>query len=186
MPSVLVFAGSTRKNAYSGQLANAAVQELTRQGAEVTYISLKDYPLPIMDQDLEAEEGIPENAYKLARLFAAHQGLLLASPEYNSSIPPLLKNTLDWVSRISEDGGKVFQPTAHLTVALCSSSPGGFGGMRGLYHLRSVMMMLNTQIISEQCSVAHAHQAFNEDGTLRDERTAQTLARVCRSLISKI
>ena len=186
MPSVLVFAGSTRKHAYSGQLANAAVQELTRQGAEVTLISLKDYPLPIMDQDLEEEDGIPDNAYRLARLFVANQGLLIASPEYNSSIPPLLKNTLDWVSRINEDGGKPLNPTSHLTVALCSSSPGGFGGMRGLYHLRSVIMNLNAQIISEQCSVAHAHQAFNEDGALRDERSAQTLARVCRSLIGKI
>ncbi len=186
MSSVLVFAGSTRKNAYSGQLATAAVQELKRQGAEVTFISLKDYPLPIMDQDLETEEGIPENAYRLARLFAEHKGLLIASPEYNSSIPPLLKNTLDWVSRISEDGGKPFHPTTHLNVALCSSSPGGYGGMRGLYHLRSVMMNLNTQIISEQCSVPYAHQAFNEEGALRDERTAQALTRVCRSLISKI
>jgi chromate reductase len=186
MPSVVVFAGSTRKNAYSGQLADAAVKELKRQGADVTYISLKDYPLPIMDQDLEAEEGIPENAYKLARLFAAHQGLLIASPEYNASIPPLLKNTLDWVSRISEDNGKPLQPTAHLTVALCSSSPGGYGGLRGLYHLRAVMMMLNTQIISEQCSVSQAHQAFNEDGAFRDERTAKMLSRVCSSLLSKI
>lgn len=186
MSSILVFAGSTRQNAYSGQLADAAVRELKQQGADVTLISLKDYPLPIMDQDLETEEGIPENAYRLARLFVAHKGLLIASPEYNSSIPPLLKNTLDWVSRISQDGGKPLHPTSHLTVALCSSSPGAFGGMRGLYHLRSVLMNMNAQIISEQCSLPHAHQAFSEDGHLRDERAALSLERVCRSLLNKI
>ncbi|MBR7538899.1 NAD(P)H-dependent oxidoreductase, partial [Mycobacterium tuberculosis] len=107
--------------------------------------------------DLEEEKGIPENAMKLGRLFAAHDGILIASPEYNSSIPPLLKNTIDWVSRISRDGEKPLRPYAGKIVALCSSSDGNFAGVRGLYHLRSVLMNVGTLIISEQCSVAHAH-----------------------------
>ena len=107
---ILVFAGSIRTGAYSGKTADAATKELLEQGADVTRISLADYPLPIMDQDLEKEKGVPENAYRFGRLIAANDGLLICSPEYNSSIPPLLKNTIDWVSRIRKDNGRLFKP----------------------------------------------------------------------------
>ena len=110
MPRILVFAGSIRTGAYSGRTADAAQRELALQGAEVTRLSLADYPLPILDQDLEKEYGIPENAMKLARQFAAHDGLLIATPEYNGSIPPLLKNAVDWISRVRADGGRSFHP----------------------------------------------------------------------------
>ncbi|PSH67169.1 MULTISPECIES: NADPH-dependent FMN reductase [Phyllobacterium] len=183
LPKILVFAGSNRTGAYSKQVANVAARTLVELGAEVTRIALIDYPLPIMDQDLEKEKGIPENAMKLGRLFAAHDGILIASPEYNSSIPPLLKNTIDWVSRISKDGEKPFKPYAGKIVGLCSSSEGNFGGARGLYHLRSVLMNVGTQIITEQCSVIRAHQAFAEDGSFLDDHTAKSMQRVCQSLI---
>ena len=183
LPKILVFAGSNRTGAYSKRVADAAVKTLMTLGADVTRIALADYPLPIMDEDLEQEKGIPDNAMKLGRLFAAQDGILIASPEYNSSIPPLLKNTIDWVSRISKDGGKPLKPYAGKVVALCSSSEGSFGGARGLYHLRSVFMNVGTQIITEQCSVIHAHQAFAEDGSFRDERAARSMQKVCQSLI---
>lgn len=182
-PRILVFAGSVRTGAYSGKVADAAMKELAVQGADTTRISLIDYPLPIMDEDLEARDGIPDNAMKLGRLFAAHDGLLIASPEYNSSIPPLLKNTLDWVSRISRDGERALKPYAGKVVGLCSSSNGNFAGIRGLYHLRSVLMAVGTQIVSEQCSVARAGDAFDEDGSFKDERTARSMTKLCRSLI---
>ncbi|MBB2972335.1 NAD(P)H-dependent oxidoreductase [Mesorhizobium sp. RMAD-H1] len=185
-PRIIVFAGSIRSGAYSGRTADAAVKELALQGAEVTRISLADYPLPIMDEDLEREKGVPENAMRLGRMFAAHEGLMICSPEYNSSIPPLLKNTIDWVSRISRDGDRVLRPYAGKIVGLCSSSDGNYGGIRGLYHLRSVLMNVGTQIVTEQCSVARASEAFNEDGSLRDERTAKMMTRVCRSLIEHV
>lgn len=185
-PRILVFAGSIRSGAYSGRTADAAVKELALQGAEVTRISLADYPLPIMDEDLEREKGVPENAMRLGRMFAAHEGLMICSPEYNSSIPPLLKNTIDWVSRISRDGDRVLRPYAGKIVGLCSSSDGNYAGIRGLYHLRSVLMNVGTQIVTEQCSVARASEAFNEDGSLRDERTAKMMTRVCRSLIEHV
>lgn len=156
------------------------------QGAEVTRITLADYPLPIMDQNLEKEHGVPENAMRLGRLFAQHDGLMICSPEYNASIPPLLKNTIDWVSRISKDGDQPFRPYAGLTVGLCSSSDGVFAGMRGLYHLRAVLMNVGVQIVTEQCSVGHASMAFNEDGTLKEERSARMLSAVCRSLITRV
>ena len=110
MPKILVFAGSIRTGAYSGKTADCAQRELAVQGADVTRISLADYSLPLMNEDLEREEGIPENAYKLARFFAAHDALLVCTPEYNGSLPPLLKNTIDWVSRISKDGDRPLHP----------------------------------------------------------------------------
>jgi chromate reductase len=182
---ILVFAGSIRTGAYSGKTADAATKELALQGAEVTRISLADYPLPIMDQDLEVEKGVPENAFKLARLIAAHDGLLIASPEYNSSIPPLLKNTIDWVSRIHKDGGRPFKPYAGKIAALCSSSDGNFAGARGLYHLRSVLMNCGVEIITPQCSVPRAQEAFDEHGEFKDEHLRRRMETVVRTLIER-
>ncbi|WP_295808046.1 NAD(P)H-dependent oxidoreductase [uncultured Nitratireductor sp.] len=184
-PKILVFAGSIRTGAYSGQTADAAVKELAQQGAEVTRISLADYPLPIMDQDLEKEKGVPENAYKLGRLIDAHDGVLIASPEYNASIPPLLKNTVDWLSRLSKDNGKTLRPWAGKPIGLCSSSDGNFAGIRGLYHLRAVLMNCKADIITQQCSVARAQDAFDEKGGFRDDRTRGMMEAVCNSLIER-
>ncbi|WP_162931535.1 MULTISPECIES: NAD(P)H-dependent oxidoreductase [unclassified Mesorhizobium] len=182
---ILVFAGSIRTGAFSGRTADAAVKELALQGAEVTRISLGDYPLPIMDEDLEAEKGVPENAVRLGRQIAAHDGFLIASPEYNSSIPPLLKNAIDWVSRVRKDGGHPFKPYAGKVAALCSSSDGNFAGLRGLYHLRSVLMNCQVEIITPQCSVAHASQAFDENGDFREERLRHAMENVARTLIER-
>lgn len=184
-PKILVFAGSIRTGAFSIATADAAMKELALQGAEVTRISLGDYPLPIMNQNLEREEGVPENAMKLARLIAAHDGMLIASPEYNASIPPLLKNAIDWVSRVREDGGKPFRPYAGKVAGLCSSSDGQFGGMRGLYHLRAVLMNCQVEIITPQCSVSRASQAFDENGDFKEERTRKMMQKVCRTLIER-
>ena len=135
-PRILVFAGSIRSGAFSGQTADVAQKTLALQGAEVTRISLADYPLPIMDQDLEKEQGVPENAQKLGAMIAAQDGLLIASPEYNASIPPLLKNTIDWISRIRRDAnGNTLAPFAGTVACLCSSSDGNFAGLWLMYHL---------------------------------------------------
>lgn len=184
-PRILVFAGSLRTGAYSIKTADAATKELAEQGAEVTRISLGDYPLPLMDQNLEKEKGIPENAMKLGRLIAAHDGFLIASPEYNASIPPLVKNTIDWVSRIRNDGGRPFSPYRGKVAALCSSSEGNFGGMRCLYHLRAVLMNCQVEIITPQCSVSRAHEAFDENGDFTEERLHKMMQNVCRTLIER-
>ena len=182
---ILVFAGSIRTSAYSGKTADVAMKELAEQGAEVTRISLGDYPLPIMDQDLEKEKGVPENAYKLGRLIAAHDGMLICSPEYNASVPPLLKNAIDWVSRIRKDGGRPFKPFEGKVAGLCSSSDGAFAGARGLYHLRAVLMHCQVEIITPQCSIARASGAFDEDGELKEEHSKKSMATVCRTLIER-
>lgn len=182
---ILVFAGSIRTGAYSGKTADAAMKELALQGADVTRISLAEYPLPIVDEDLLGEKGVPENALKLGRHIAAHDGFLIASPEYNSSIPPLLKNTIDWVSLIRKDGGRPFKPYEGKVAALCSSSDGNFAGIRGLYHLRSVLMNCHVEIISPQCSVARAQDAFDENGQFKEERLRHMMETVVRTLIER-
>lgn len=171
IPKILVFAGSTRVGAYSGKVADCAQLELALQGSEVTRITLADYPLPLMSEDLEREDGIPDNAYKLARLFASHDALLICTPEYNGSLPPLLKNTIDWVSRpLPEQSGYV--PFQSKAVALMSASPGALGGMRGLRHLRDVLTELQMIILPKQVSLTAAHQAFDDAGNLRDPAMA--------------
>lgn len=185
VPRILVFAGSNRTGAFSGRTADAAQKELAVQGAEVTRISLADYPLPIMDQDLEAEKGIPENAMKLGRLIATHDAVVICSPEYNASIPPLLKNVIDWVSRIRKEGGREFRPWQGRIVGLCSSSDGNFAGVRCLYHLRAVLLNCQAEILTQQCSVARAGQAFDKDGELADERTRGMMQALCRVLIER-
>lgn len=182
---ILVFAGSIRSGAYSGKTADAAQKELALQGAEVTRISLQDYPLPIMDEDLETDHGVPENAYRLARLFVAHDGILIATPEYNGSIPPLLKNTIDWISRVRTDNGRPLRPLPGRVVAICSSSNGHFAGIRSASHLRAVLAHVQMDVIAPQCSVPNAGHAFDEDGAFVDEHHAKSMHTVCRALIER-
>lgn len=181
---ILVFNGSNRAGSFSGKLADAAVSEILKQEGEVTRIQLLDYPLPLMDEDLERENGIPENAMKLARLFASHDGLFIATPEYNSSLPPLLKNVIDWVSRISQDGDRVLKPYPGKVVAIGSSSPGHFAGARAIIHLRGILSHIGMLVIPEQISVPNAGSAFDSMGRLSDDRLQQNLAKMVKSLLS--
>jgi len=183
-PKILLFAGSIRKGAYSGKVADCAQKELAMQGAEVTRISLADYPLPIMDEDLEEERGIPENAYKLARLMASNDAILICTPEYNGSMPPLLKNTIDWVSRISKDtNGRPLKPYPGKVVGICSSSNGHFAGIRSANHLRAVLSHIQMEVIAPQVSVPNGAEAFDEDGEFKDERLRKGMHRLCETLI---
>lgn len=182
---ILVFAGSIRSGAFSGKTADAALKELVLQGAEATRLSLADYPMPILDQDLEKEHGIPQNAMRLARQFAAHDGVLIATPEYNGSIPPLLKNAVDWVSRVREDGGRPFRPMAGKPVALCSSSAGRFAGIRCIAHLRSVLVRCRMEVITPECSVPSGAEAFTDMGDLKDESLRRSMQAVAATLIER-
>jgi NAD(P)H-dependent FMN reductase len=185
IPRILVFAGSVRSGAYSGKTADVAQKELAIQGAEVTRISLGDYPLPIIDQDLEKEHGVPENAVRLARQIAALDGLLIATPEYNGSIPPLLKNAVDWVSRVRSDGGRPVRPLSGKVVALCSSSTSQFAGIRCINHLRAVLVRCQMEVISPECSVPAGAEAFDEAGELKEERVHRAMETVATALIER-
>jgi NAD(P)H-dependent FMN reductase len=186
MTKILVFSGSIRTGSFNANLAAAAAAELARLDVEVSLISLADYPMPIYDGDLETAGGQPENALRLKRQFCAHQGILIASPEYNAGVTPLLKNAIDWVSRVREPGEPPLAAYRNRVFAVCSASPGGFGGIRSQIAVRqSLSLGCGALVIPETCTVSAAHQAFDESGNLRDERTRNTLIACCQSLADK-
>ncbi len=172
MSKLLVFAGSVRHDSHNRKLAGLAARLAEERGMEISLIELAKYPLPLFDADLEVAQGVPDNALKLKELFIAHEGFLIVSPEYNGSIPPLLKNTLDWVSRpLPEQSG--YKPFAGKAAGLLSASPGMLGGMRGLRHLRDVLTVLRVIVVPEQASISAADKAFDDAGELRDPRATQ-------------
>jgi chromate reductase len=120
---------------------------------------------------------------KLARLIATHDGLLIATPEYNGSIPPLLKNSIDWVSRVRRDGARSFRPLSGKPAGLCSSSDGKFAGIRCINHLRAVLVRCQMEVVTPECSVSGASDAFGDDGHFKDERLRQSMEHLCRTLI---
>ena len=167
---ILALAGSCRKNSFNVQLLQNAAKGAIESGAEVTLLDLNQFPLPIFNEDLEAE-GTPENAVRLKEIFIDHHGLLIASPEYNSSISPLLKNTIDWVSRPKE-GEPRLVAYQDKVASIMSASPGGLGGIRGLVHLRSILSNIGVTVLPNQYALSSAHEAFDALGNLTDEKTS--------------
>jgi NAD(P)H-dependent FMN reductase len=173
-PRILAFAGSTRKDSFNVKLVKIAAEGAREQGADVTILDLRQFPLPIFDEDLEGSEGTPENAKKLKQLFMDHDGLLIASPEYNSSITPLLKNTIDWISRADEGEAPLAAYDAKVA-ALMAASPGGLGGLRGLVHLRSILGNIGVTVLPNQVAVGKANEAFGENGQLLSSDQTQKI-----------
>jgi|SRR5215467_2874672 len=183
-PKILVLAGSIRTGSFNGKLAAAAARELALAEADVTLISLADYPMPLFDGNLEADSGPPENACRLKRLICLQHGVFIASPEYNASITPLLKNTLDWVSRVRDGKEPPLAAYKNRAFALGAASNGTYGGMRSLMALRHVLELgCGALVIPEQVAVREAGLAFDDRETLKDERTAALLKTVVNRLI---
>ncbi len=180
-PRILAFAGSTRKESFNARLVRIAAEGARSAGADVTVLDLNDYPLPLFDQDLEQEQGMPENAAKLKQLFLDHDGLLIASPEYNSSITPLLKNTIDWVSRPAEGESPLAAYRGKVS-ALMAASPGGLGGLRGLVHVRSILSSIGVIVLPDQIAVPRAFEVFDDTGKLKDEKKQSSVEGLGRSV----
>jgi len=181
---ILVFAGSVRTGSYNARLAALAAKELTLLDAEVTLISLADFPMPIYDGNTEAASGPPENAVKLKRLIGLQHGVFIASPEYNASITPLLKNTLDWVSRVRDGKEPPLAAYKNRVFALGAASNGTYGGMRSLMALRQVLELgCGALVIPEQIAVREAASAFDETGNLKVERAANLLRTLANRLL---
>lgn len=180
-PKILAFAGSSRKESFNKRLVQTSAKMAEQLGAEVTLLDLADYPLPLFNQDVEAE-GTPENAIRLKELFLAHDALLISAPEYNSSITPLLKNTIDWVSRPVE-GQPSLAAYRGKTAGLLSASPGALGGMRGLVHLRDILGNIGVLVVPSEASISQANKAFNESGELADENQRSRVEGVVRMLV---
>jgi chromate reductase len=182
-PRILVFPGSNRTGSWNARLAERLVKSLSALECDPLLITLRDYPMPIYDADLEDRDGPPENTLKLARLFHEHDGVVIASPEYNCSVTPLVKNTVDWISRVKADGQGQLSPYRKKVFALSSASPGKFGGIRGLFHLRATLGNCGAFVIPEQCAITLAEKAFGEDGELRDEANRRQLENFCRAMV---
>lgn len=166
-PSILAFAGSTRKDSYNRKLVQIAAKGARAAGAEVMIIDLKDFPLPLFDEDFEAAQGPPEAARNLKRLMIKHDGFLISSPEYNSSISAVLKNAIDWASRPAPQEPPLAAFKGKVSV-LMSASLGVLGGLRGLVHVRSILGNIGVIVLPDQIAVPWAHESFAPDGSLRD------------------
>ncbi|MBT5186965.1 MAG: NAD(P)H-dependent oxidoreductase [Kordiimonadaceae bacterium] len=169
MSKILFFAGSARKNSFNKKLAKAAYNIASKKDIEATFIDLRDYPMPLYDGDLEDDIGLPENAAKLKTLFAEQDGFFIATPEYNSSLPPLLKNTIDWISRPNPNTPDMADPYKGKTAAIAASSPGGLGGMRVLVPLRMLLGNIGIHVMPTQVSVNFVSKSFDENGNLINE-----------------
>jgi NAD(P)H-dependent FMN reductase len=181
---ILVFAGSIRTGSFNARLAAAATKEFALAGADVTRLSLLDYPMPLYDGDLEARSGQPEAAISLKRMMQNHQGIFIASPEYNASITPLLKNSLDWVSRVREGKEAPLAVYKDRAFAIGGASNGAYGAMRSLMALRQVLEIgCNALVIPDQIAVARAADAFDEMDNFKDEGNSKRLKGVVQSLI---
>lgn len=167
MVKILAFSGSTRKTSYNQRLVRIAAQGAEEVGAEITVIDLADFDMPIFNEDLEARKGMPSSARAFKELLIAHDGFLIASPEYNSAFSPLLKNAIDWASRREVDELPLLAYKGKFA-AIMSASPGALGGLRGLVFLRLVLSNIGVTVLPMQQAIANAAQAFNEDGSLVD------------------
>jgi chromate reductase len=181
-PRILAFAGSLRKESFNKRLVRIAARGAESAGAGVTLLDLRDYPLPVYDGDLEAEQGLPENARAVKHMMMEHDGFLLAAPEYNSSITAVLKNTIDWASR-PEPGETVPLPAFRGKGAvLMSASPGALGGLRGLVTVRSILSNIGVYVMPDQVAVPKAHEAFAADGTLKDSAQEASIENLGKAL----
>jgi NAD(P)H-dependent FMN reductase len=182
-PRVLVFSGSARVDSYNKKLARLGAAAVDAAGGEATLIDLREHPLPLYDGDLEATHGIPAAAMELKRCFREHHGLLIASPENNASVPALLKNTIDWLSRATPtESGRA--PYEGKVVALLAATPGNLGGARMLPHLRQILVALGCVVLPDQFGLSRADTAFDGEGRLEDPRHQASLEAVARRLVA--
>lgn len=182
-PRLLFFAGSARKNSHNKRLARLAAQIAEANNIPSTFVDLADYPMPLYDGDLEAESGQPENAHKLKNLMMAHTGIFIVSPEYNAAFTPLLKNTLDWISHIRDDGEAPMEVYRTRVFALGSASNGGTGGLRGLSQLRLVLELgIGALVLPDQFLLPRAADAYDEHGHLKNKDQQEQLKKVIQKL----
>jgi chromate reductase, NAD(P)H dehydrogenase (quinone) len=180
---ILVIPGSLRTGSHNVQLAAAAAYEFAQAGVDVTRISLGDFPLPIYDADLQAKSGVPKNAVDLKRMIGAHHGILFVTPEYNSSVPALVKNTIDWITRVQdahESRGQVFRERPF---AIASASAGRLGGSRALAALRLILSACHAIVVPNQLALSFADQAYDDMDRLKNSADIEALRALVRQLI---
>lgn len=182
-PKVLVFAGSTRSESYNKKLAHLAHEAARSAGAEATFVDLRDFAMPLYDGDLEDAQGLPEGAKKFKKLLRESDGIIISSPEYNSSVTAVLKNAIDWASRQESDDEPAVVAFRGKTALLLSASPGGLGGLRGLVHLRAILGNIGVIVLPDQLAVSAAYDAFDDSGALKDTKKAAQLTGLVKGLV---
>ena len=185
-PRILVFGGSLRAESYNQKLATIAAAAARDAGGEVTLISLRDFRLPLFDQDLEDAEGKSEAAKKLKALFLNAEGFIIASPEYNSGITAALKNSIDWVSRADSDDEPPLLAFKGKTAAILAASPGGYGGARSLAQLRPLLENISVTVLPDQVAIPKAYEAFDGEGNLIDPALQAAVQALAAGLVAKL
>ena len=180
---ILVIPGSLRTGSFNVRLAAAAAYEFAQTGAEVTRISLGDFPMPIYDGDLQTKSGVPKNAINLKRMIGAHHGVLIVTPEYNSSVPPLVKNTIDWVTRVQDAHGTRGQVFRERAFAIAAASESRLGGTRALAALRLILCACHATVIPRQLALSFAGEAYDDTDRLKVPADAEALKALVRQLI---
>src|SRR5262249_15252639 len=175
--SLLGVSGSLRRGSHTRQLLDHASRLLEKAGVEIEPVDFRRLAIPIYDGDVEASTGLPPGALALAKQIAGADGLVIASPEYNMSMPALLKNAIDWMSRAKP------MPLRGKWALLLSASPSLVGGNRGLWALRIPLEVLGVHVYPDMFSLATAHQAFNPDGSVKDEALERFLNRIIESFV---
>lgn len=180
-PIITAFAGSVRRDSLNKKLVTCAAAGAKAAGADVRVIDLADYPLPIYDADLEHRDGTPAHVKTLKKLLRESHGVLIASPEYNSSISAVLKNAIDWISRPARPGDPPEAPLESFSgkvAGLLAASPGNLGGLRGLVHLRAILGNIQVIVLPEQFALVNADKAFDAAGNLIDPKQRETVERI--------
>ncbi len=185
-PRILAFSGSLRGESFNQKLVTIAAEGARTAGAEVTLISLRDFRMPLFDEDLEAAEGMPEAARNLKALFSQHDGLIIASPEYNSTITAALKNAIDWISRATSPDEAPLSVLRGKSAAILAASPGGYGGSRGLAQLRPFFENIGITVLADQVTIPKAHEAFSADQKLIDPTQHTAVHALGASLAEKL
>jgi NAD(P)H-dependent FMN reductase len=182
-PKILVIPGSLRTGSHNAKLAAVAAYEFVQAGVEVTRISLADFPLPIYDGDLQARSGVPKNAVNLKRMIGAHQGVLIVTPEYNASLPPLLKNAIDWVSLVQDPQEARAEVFRNRAFAIAAASRSRLGGSRALAALRLILTSCRANVIASQFALSFADQAYDDMDRLKNQADIDALKDLVRQLI---
>lgn len=179
---IVAFAGSSRVDSFNKKLIKVSIPYLEEFGAEVVFLDLKDYQLPVFDEDAEAAQGLPPLVRELKDIFISADGFLISSPEYNGFFSGLFKNTIDWLSRMVE-GYPPLECFQHKTVGLMAASPGGLGGIRVLPHVRHLLSNLQMYVIPGQFGLGNAGSAFSSDGSLIDKKQQESVKNICKNLV---
>jgi chromate reductase len=184
-PKILVIPGSLRAGSHNARLAARVAKELVLAEAEVTRISLADYPLPLFDADLASQAGPPHHAVQLKRMVAAHHGVFISSPEYSASVTPLLKNAIDWISRVRDGGEPTYAAFKGRVFAIGAATVGTSGGLHSLMALRQILVLgCGALVIPEQLAVARADYAFDDMDNLKDGGLAAAMTTMARRLVA--